>query len=181
MKIEISICTGLMLNDHSNPYIEYIILLLYVLLKVLVTGPAKQKVNSICSSVLAKDTLRGSDYRKGAILILLALQESLFVPGGLYCLINTVTYLAFVVFHDFLIVKHPVTGSAVMKVRKYCFEGSFENTPMKVTRHECVLPTPNHSYAMLNKLCSLTDSKLKDLRHMYSQYIDPEMWPDFLH
>ena len=22
MKIEISICTGLMLNDHSNPYIE---------------------------------------------------------------------------------------------------------------------------------------------------------------
>ena len=42
-------------------------------IKVLVTGPAKQKVNSICSSVLAKETLRGSDYRKGAILILLTL------------------------------------------------------------------------------------------------------------
>ena len=83
--------------------------------------------------------------------------------------------------HDFLIVKHPLTGSAVMKVRKYCFEGSFENTPMKVTRQECVLPTPNHSYVMLNKLCSLTDSKLKDIRHMYSQYIDPEMWPDFFY
>ena len=83
--------------------------------------------------------------------------------------------------HDFLIVKHPLTGSAVMKVRKYCFEGSFENISMKVTRQECVLPTPNHPYAMLNKLRSLTDSKLKDIRHMYSQYIDPEMWPDFLH
>ena len=45
-------------------------------IKVLVTGPAKQRVNSICSSVLAKERLRGSDYRKGAILILLALQES---------------------------------------------------------------------------------------------------------
>ena len=44
-------------------------------IKVLVTGIAQQKVRAICSSVLAKETLRGSDYRKAAILILLAMQE----------------------------------------------------------------------------------------------------------
>ena len=43
--------------------------------KVAVTGPTKQKIERICSSVLAKETLRGSDYRKGAVLILLALEE----------------------------------------------------------------------------------------------------------
>ena len=43
--------------------------------KVLVTGETKDKVDLVCSSVLSKETLRGSDYRKGAILILLALQE----------------------------------------------------------------------------------------------------------
>jgi hypothetical protein len=43
--------------------------------KVAVTGPAKQKIECICSSVLAKETLRGSDYCKGAVLMLLALEE----------------------------------------------------------------------------------------------------------
>ena len=82
--------------------------------------------------------------------------------------------------HDFLVVKHPITKSAVMKVRENCFEGTFEDTPMKVTRQECVLPTPTHSYAMQNRLRSLTDSKLKDLHNMYSKYIAPDMWPDFI-
>ena len=44
--------------------------------EVAVTGLAKQKIQHICSSVLAKETLRGSDYRKGAVLILLALEET---------------------------------------------------------------------------------------------------------
>ena len=70
----------------------------------------------------------------------------------------------------------PTTGSAIMKVRKTCFEGSFEDTPMKVTRHECALPAPTHSYAMQNRIRSLSDAKLKDMRHMYSHYIDPELW-----
>ena len=34
-----------------------------------------EKVEAICSTVLGKDTLRGSDYRKGSILILKTLQE----------------------------------------------------------------------------------------------------------
>ena len=56
--------------------------------------------------------------------------------------------------HDFLIVKHPIT---MMKVRKNCFEGRFEDTPIRVTRQECALLTPTHSYAMQNKLRSLSD------------------------
>ena len=59
--------------------------------------------------------------------------------------------------HDFLIVKHPITGSTMMKVRKNCFEGRFEDTPVRVTRQECALLTPTHSYAMQNKLRSLSD------------------------
>ena len=43
--------------------------------KVAVTGPAKQKIECICSSVLAKETLRGSDYGKGTVIVLLALEE----------------------------------------------------------------------------------------------------------
>ena len=43
--------------------------------KVLVTGETKDKVDMVFSSVLSKETIRCSDYRKGAILILLALQE----------------------------------------------------------------------------------------------------------
>lgn len=44
-------------------------------IKVIVTGSAKEKIDTICSSVLSKETLRCSEFRKGAILILLALQE----------------------------------------------------------------------------------------------------------
>ena len=39
------------------------------------TGNIKKKLSSIYSSVLGKDTLRCCDYRKAAILILLALDE----------------------------------------------------------------------------------------------------------
>ena len=42
-------------------------------IKVLLNGPAKEKVDS---SVLSKETLRASDLRKGAVLILLALQDT---------------------------------------------------------------------------------------------------------
>ena len=45
-------------------------------IKVLLNGPAKEKVYSICTSVFSKETLRASDIRKGAILILLALQDT---------------------------------------------------------------------------------------------------------
>ena len=44
-------------------------------LRVALTGKVKEKVEVIVSSVLGKETLRGSDYRKGAILILEALQD----------------------------------------------------------------------------------------------------------
>ena len=73
-------------------------------------------------------------------------------------------------FHDFIFVKHPTTGSAIMKVRQFCHGGSFENTPMKVTKQDCVLPTPSHSYKFQDQLRALTEKKLKDLRHMYNHH-----------
>ena len=83
-------------------------------------------------------------------------------------------------FHDFIIVKHPTTGPATMKVRQFCHGGSFENTPMKVTKQDCVLPTPSHSYKFQDQLHALTKQKLKDLRHMYNHYVNPDLWPDFM-
>ena len=44
-------------------------------LRVLLTGEAKERVDVIVTSVLGKETLRGSDYRKGAILMLKGLQD----------------------------------------------------------------------------------------------------------
>ena len=44
-------------------------------LRISLNGEVKEKVEAICSTVLGKETLRGSDYRKGSILILHTLQE----------------------------------------------------------------------------------------------------------
>ena len=49
-------------------------------LRVTLTGEVKEKVDIIVGSVLGKETLRGSDYRKGSILILKMLQE--FTPNS---------------------------------------------------------------------------------------------------
>ena len=82
--------------------------------------------------------------------------------------------------HDFLAVKNPTTGIALMKVRKFCYEGIFDNSPIKKNSEKCVLPTPCHSYKYLNKVRVLSDAKLKDLRRMFSLYISRDMWPEFL-
>ena len=44
-------------------------------IRVSVSSDMKKKVESICARVLNKETLRGSDYRKGAVLPLSALHE----------------------------------------------------------------------------------------------------------
>ena len=82
--------------------------------------------------------------------------------------------------HDFLVVKHPTTGITLMKVRKFCYEGIFENSTMKKNSRECVLPTTCHSYKYLNKVRVLSGAKLKDLHCMFSLYISRDMWPEFL-
>ena len=45
--------------------------------EAILTGEAKERVDAIANSVLGKETLRGSDFRKGAILMLKALQDIL--------------------------------------------------------------------------------------------------------
>ena len=46
-------------------------------IRAILTGEAKERVDAIANSVLGKETLRGSDFRKGAILMLKALQDIL--------------------------------------------------------------------------------------------------------
>ena len=46
-------------------------------IRAILTGEAKERVVAIANSVLGKETLRGSDFRKGAILMLKALQDIL--------------------------------------------------------------------------------------------------------
>ena len=44
------------------------------LIDEIITDEAKERVDTIAKPVLGKETLRGSDFRKGAILMLTALQ-----------------------------------------------------------------------------------------------------------
>ena len=61
-------------------------------LRVTLTGEVKEKVDIIVGSVLGKEILRGSDYRKGSILILKTLQE--VTPNSpLTTLLSTFTFV----------------------------------------------------------------------------------------
>lgn len=68
-------------------------------LRVSLSGEVKQKVEEICSAVLAKDTLRGSDYRKGAILMLHCL-EKLQPSSSLTALLQTAVELTEILYSD---------------------------------------------------------------------------------
>ena len=66
VKIEISICTGLMLNDHSNPYIESTTVLsdicIYVFIRI--RGPA-----SVCRIPLISKCLYVNPFYRDATVI----------------------------------------------------------------------------------------------------------------
>ena len=68
-------------------------------LRVSLNGETKTKVEAICSTVLGKETLRGSDYRKGSILILHTLQE--FQPNSpLTTLFETAVEITEILYSD---------------------------------------------------------------------------------
>ena len=56
---------------------------------------------------------------------------------------------------------------------------ALENSPMKVTKQDCVLPIPSHSYKFQDRLHA-SEQKLKDLRHVYNHYVDPDLLPDYI-
>ena len=67
--------------------------------RALISGNTKQKIEDICLATIEKETLRGSDYRKAAILILLALIE--FQPtSSLTQLFQTVVEITDLLYSD---------------------------------------------------------------------------------
>ena len=68
-------------------------------IRVSLSDEARQKVDSICAAVLNKETLRGSDYRKGAILILSALQR-LQPTSALTALLQTAVEITEILYSD---------------------------------------------------------------------------------
>ena len=83
--------------------------------------------------------------------------------------------------HDFIYVKNPVTSRVVAKVRELCYTGSFEYSTghvlSRVQPSSNAIPTiESQNYVVLKKTRELTDSKMKNLKQMYRDFIPRERW-----
>ena len=84
--------------------------------------------------------------------------------------------------HDFVTVRHLISGEVIMRVRKLCYTGAFEPTKMKLiggvsTDLDAI---PKSDYKSTNGSHKLTAKKLDDLKQMYTKFIERGKWPDFL-
>ena len=87
--------------------------------------------------------------------------------------------------HDFIYVKNPVTLNVVAKVRRLCYTGPYENSTSHVLRgvDQCFNAIPDlgtRNYIALSKTRNLTESKIKHLKQMYTDYIAEDRRPGFL-
>jgi len=87
--------------------------------------------------------------------------------------------------HDFVFTRNTVEDRVVAKVRKFCYEGTFENAKIHVNSGrdacECAIPDQESgNYKYLGKLRSLNDSKSKHLQQMYKDFIPRDRWLPFL-
>lgn len=77
--------------------------------------------------------------------------------------------------HDFVFVTSAVTNELTCKVRRLCHTGDFVNAAMCVqagySEDESVIPDATKSYATLNMLKKLSDTKLNHLRQMSTSFI----------
>ena len=78
--------------------------------------------------------------------------------------------------HDFIYVTNPVTSVVLAKVRKFCYAGSFQQSPSHVLRgrdvKESVIPDlETNNYCVLELTKTLTETKLKHLKQMYRDFI----------
>ena len=84
--------------------------------------------------------------------------------------------------HDFMVVRHSVTGKAVMIVREFSYGGPAKSSSIKVRDDvpydECILPTQN--YIQSNKIRTLSSSKLDHLKQMFEKFIPTEKHPSFI-
>ena len=85
-------------------------------IRAIITDEAKERVDTIAKSVLGKETLRGSDFRKGAILMLTALQET--IPNS-----PVTTMLSTAVEITELLYSHPVkrTQQSMLRLHSLAF------------------------------------------------------------
>lgn len=87
--------------------------------------------------------------------------------------------------HDFIYVTNPVTSVVLAKVRKLCYAGDFEQSPIHVLRgrdaKESVIPDLEmKNYCILGLTRPLTETKLKHLKQMYKDFIPNDRHPSFL-
>ena len=83
--------------------------------------------------------------------------------------------------HDFLFVKNSATEKVVSKVRKLCYTGSYTNSTIHLRSiDENVLCTEDDSYKKKNCIKQLSETKLANLKHMYTAFIPNERWLSFL-
>lgn len=80
------------------------------------TGEAQQRIDDICCTVLDKETLRGSDYRKGVILILLTLTE-LQPASTLTTLVQTAVEITEILYSD----PSKRTPQMILRLHNVCF------------------------------------------------------------
>ena len=78
--------------------------------------------------------------------------------------------------------RHPATNNAIMKVREQCYEGIFEETPLKISKgHEAserAIPSNNDSYKQRNKMKHISATKAANLKQMYINYVPEERRPE---
>ena len=84
--------------------------------------------------------------------------------------------------HDFIVIRHPSTNHAIMKVREHCFEGTLQETPMKVAKGhlatENAIPCSEiDTYQQRNKVGELSSTKAAHLQQMYANFVSEERCP----
>lgn len=84
--------------------------------------------------------------------------------------------------HDFLIVRHPISNNAIMKIRERCYEGPFEETPLKVSKghvtNEMAMPCSGDTYKRREKVKSISATKSAHLKQMYTNFVPVERQPN---
>lgn len=81
--------------------------------------------------------------------------------------------------HDFIVICHLSTNHAIMKVQEHCFEGTLQETPMKVAKGhlamEIAIPcSAVDTYQQRNKVEKLSSTKAAHLQQMYANFVPEE-------
>ena len=83
--------------------------------------------------------------------------------------------------HDFIILRHPATNHAIMKIHEHCFEGTLKETPMKVAKGhipgENAIPSSEDTYEQRKKVGEISSIKAAHLHQMYCDYVPEERRP----